>query len=78
MEKNEGFFYKINSVFFLHRAWCSYKEVSDNYTGFFWMRDKTADFRMGQNNLFWKRDKIAAFDNEIKSPILKWKKMAEL
>ena len=37
----------------------------------FWMRDKTADFRVGQNSRFWKRDKIADFENGTKSPILK-------
>ena len=36
-----------------------------------WMRDKTADFRVGQNSRFWKRDKIADFENGTKSPILK-------
>ena len=41
------------------------------------MRDKTADFRVGQNSRFWKRDKIADFDNKIKSPILKWDKIAD-
>ena len=34
------------------------------------MRDKTADFRVGQNSRFLKRDKIADFDNETKPPIL--------
>ena len=43
-----------------------------------WMRDKTADFRVGQNRRFWKRDKIADFDNETKPPILKWDKTADL
>ena len=38
------------------------------------MRDKIADFRVGQNSWFWKRDKIADFDNETKPPILKWDK----
>ena len=42
------------------------------------MRDKTADFRVGQNSRFWKRDKIADFDNETKQPILKWDKTADL
>ena len=42
----------------------------------YWMRDKTADFRVGQNR-FWKRDKIADFDNETKPPILKWDKIAD-
>ena len=41
------------------------------------MRDKTADFRVGQNSRFWKRDKIADFDNETKPPILKWDKIAD-
>ena len=43
----------------------------------FWMREKTADFRVGQNSQFWKRDKIADFDNETKRPILKWDKIAD-
>ena len=42
------------------------------------MRDKTADFRVGQNSQFWKRDIIADFDNETKPPILKWDKIANL
>ena len=42
-----------------------------------WMRDKTADFSVGQNSRFWKRDKIADFDNETKLPILKWDKIAD-
>ena len=52
----------------------------------FRMQDKTADFKVGQNNRFWKRDKIADFDNETKPPILsgpkplilKWNKTADL
>ena len=40
------------------------------------MRDKTADFRVGQNSRFWKRDKIADFD-ETKPPILKWDEIAD-
>ena len=39
-------------------------------TMYFWMRDKTAVFKMGQNRRFWKWDKIAHSENETKSPIL--------
>ena len=46
--------------------------------GISWMRDKTADFRVGQNSRFLKRDKIADFDNEPKPPIFKWDKTADL
>ena len=42
------------------------------------MRDKTADFKVGQNSQFWKQDKITDFDNETKPPILKWDKTADL
>ena len=42
------------------------------------MRDKTANFRVGQKSWFWKRDKIAQFDNETKLPILKWDKTVDL
>ena len=41
------------------------------------MRDKTADFRVGQNSRFEKRDKIADFDIETKPPILKCDKTAD-
>ena len=42
------------------------------------IRNKAADFKVGQNSRFWKRDKIADFDNETKPPILKWDKTADL
>ena len=42
-----------------------------------WMRDKTADFREGQNSRLWKREKIADFDNDTKPPILKWGKITD-
>ena len=41
------------------------------------MRDKTADFRVGQNSQFAKRDKIADFDNETRPPILEWDKITD-
>ena len=41
------------------------------------MRNKTADFRVGQNSQFAKRDKIADFDNETKPPILEWDKTTD-
>ena len=42
------------------------------------MRDKTANFRVGQYSRFWMRDKITNFDNETKPPILKWDKTTDL
>ena len=41
------------------------------------MRDKTANFRVGQNSRIWKRHKITDFDNETKPSILNWDKIAD-